>query len=129
MWGRGSAIDRRCATSAPGVYAGGDCAEGPDLLTGEPVVHAIQPTAVDHGPVAGANMAGRAVEYPGSLSMNILDVCGLQCASFGDWAGHGKEALIVHNESRPESSAKLIWDGGRMVGAIFRGAGGTTSAC
>lgn len=115
--GTGIAIDRRCLTSAPGVYAAGDCAEGPDLLTGEKAVHAIQPTAVDHGRVAGANMAGQGVEYPGSLLMNILDVCGLQCASFGNWSGEG---AVIRNEGLP-LYRKLVWEGGRMVGAIFAG--------
>jgi hypothetical protein len=73
---------------------------------------------VDHGRVAGANMAGQRAEYPGSLSMNILDVCGLQCASFGDWAGHQPE--VVNNATRP-IYRKLVWEGDRMTGAIFAG--------
>jgi NAD(P)H-nitrite reductase large subunit len=117
---RGILIDRHCATSAAGVFAGGDCAQGPDLLSDNPDVHAIQPTAVDHGRVAGANMAGRAVEYPGSLLLNILDVCGLQCASFGDWSGRGREQQLIVNETRP-LYRKLVWEGDRIVGAIFVG--------
>ncbi len=116
----GIVVDRRCRTNAPGVYAGGDCAEGPDRLTDGHAVHAIQPTAVDHGRVAGANMGGRQVEYPGSLSMNILDLCGLQCASFGDWAGAGREIDELLNPDMP-LYRKLVWDGGRMVGGLFAG--------
>ena len=79
-------MNDRMQTSFPNIYAAGDVAQGPDLLGDDPAVHAIQTTAVDHGRVAGANMAGAGVHYPGSLLMNILDVCGLQCASFGNWS-------------------------------------------
>jgi NADPH-dependent 2,4-dienoyl-CoA reductase/sulfur reductase-like enzyme len=116
----GIVVDDRCRTSVRNIYAGGDCAAGPDRLTGEPSVHAIQPTAVDHGRVAGANMAGQHVRYPGSLSMNILDVAGLQCASFGKWGGEGLEVQL---SGRLDAGLlrKLVWDGSTLVGAIFVG--------
>jgi NAD(P)H-nitrite reductase large subunit len=116
----GIKVDHRCRTSAPHVYAAGDCAAGPDLLTGQPVVHAIQPTAVDHGRVAGANMAGKHVEYGGSLLMNVLDVAGLQCASFGQW-----DAAELEQQSlgglEAGSYRKYVWDGTVMTGAMFVG--------
>ncbi|MBI4589018.1 MAG: NAD(P)/FAD-dependent oxidoreductase [Candidatus Rokubacteria bacterium] len=116
----GILVDDHLRTSVPDVYAAGDVAEGNDLSTGKPAVHAIQPTAVEHGRVAGANMAGRAVAYAGSLSMNILDVVKLQAASFGLWRGDGRETTVVENASRPVYR-KLVWDGDRIVGAIFLG--------
>ena len=70
--GDGVLVDQKMETSASHVYAAGDVAQGLDLLTGERRVHAIQPTAVDHGRVAGANMAGQSASYSGSLVMNIL---------------------------------------------------------
>jgi NADPH-dependent 2,4-dienoyl-CoA reductase/sulfur reductase-like enzyme len=73
-----------------GIYAAGDVAQGPVLFSDERAIHAIQPTAVDHGRVAGANMAGREVHYPGSLLMNIVDICGLQGSSFGNWNDRGR---------------------------------------
>src|SRR5581483_6595231 len=82
---QGIVVDSHMRTSIPHVYAAGDVAQGPDLLGDKPAVHAIQPTAVDHGRIAGANMAGQSIAYAGSLLMNILDACGLQCASFGRW--------------------------------------------
>src|SRR5207249_39932 len=84
-----NAVDEWLQTSMPGIYAAGDVAAGPDLLTGKPAVHAIQPTAIDHGRIAGANMAGKGVRYPGSLLMNVLDVIKLHCASFGLWREDG----------------------------------------
>src|SRR3990172_110259 len=78
---RGILVNERMETNLPDVYAAGDCAESFDLLSGERVVHAIWPTAVEQGRVAGANMAGGASAHPGSLSMNVLDIFGLTSAS------------------------------------------------
>ena len=117
----GILVDDHLRTNIPDVYAAGDVAEGIDLSTGTPAVHAIQPTAVEHGRVAGANMAGRAVAYAGSLGMNVLDVVKLQTASFGLWRdGDGRETTVVENASRP-IYRKLVWDGDRIAGAIFLG--------
>ena len=116
----GIVVDHHCETSAKHIYAAGDCAAGPDLISGERVVHAIQPTAVDHGRVAGANMAGKRVKYAGSLLMNILDVAGLQCASFGKWGGDGLEVQVTGGIDAG-LMRKLVWDGTRLAGAIFAG--------
>jgi NAD(P)H-nitrite reductase large subunit len=116
---QGILVNDRMQTNFAHVYAAGDVAQGPDLLGGPPAVHAIQPTAVDHGRVAGANMAGHEVHYPGSLLMNILDVCGLQCVSFGRW-GEAADAVIICNPERPVYR-RLSWTGDRVTGAVFVG--------
>lgn len=117
--GEGIVVDGHLRTSVPDVYAAGDVAQGP-VLGGGSAVHAIQPTAVEHGRVAGANMAGKAVPYRGSLLINVVDVCDLHCASFGDWLATGREVTTVVNERRP-IYRKLVWDGDRLVGASFVG--------
>ncbi len=117
---RGVVVDDHLRSSVPNVYAAGDVAEGPDLVTGEPAVHAIEPTAMEHGRVAGANMAGRDVAYRGSLLMNIVEVCHLDVASFGVWDDPTAEAFTA---LRPERSAyrKLLWRGDRVTGAMILG--------
>ncbi len=82
----GIVVDDCLRTSAADVYAAGDCAQGPDFSGGW-AVHAIQPTAVEHGRIAALNMAGSETTYRGSLSMNVLDTLGLISASFGRWQG------------------------------------------
>jgi hypothetical protein len=64
-------------------------------------------------------MAGQEVHYPGSLLMNILDACGLQCASFGRW-GENAEAMTISNPDRPVYR-KLLWTGDQISGAVFVG--------
>jgi len=117
---QGIVVNDRMQTNFPVIYAAGDVAQGPDLLGDKPAIHAIQPTAVDHGRVAGANMAGQDVRYPGSLLMNILDACGLQCVSFGRWADQAAEAMTIMNPDRPVFR-RLLWTGDQITGAIFVG--------
>jgi len=84
---RGVVVDEHLATSAEGVYAAGDVAQGKDFSTGGFSVQAIQPTAVDHARIAASNMAGLEQRHPGSVAMNVLDTLGLISSSFGLWNG------------------------------------------
>jgi len=118
--GGGIVVDDHLRSSARTVYAGGDVARGANLLTGMPEVHAIEPTAQEHGRVVGANMTGRDVAYRGSLVMNIVEVCHLDVASFGQWEDPSAE---VYTAVRPERSLyrKLLFHGGRLAGAVICG--------
>jgi NADPH-dependent 2,4-dienoyl-CoA reductase/sulfur reductase-like enzyme len=103
------------------VYAAGDCAEGLDFLSGERAVHAIWPTAIDQGRVAGANMAGDTVTYPGSLSWNVTELFGLASASVGEFRDRdGLEPVVFHNPGAGVYR-KLLLDGGRIAGAVVIG--------
>ena len=117
---QGILVDDRLRASVPNVYAAGDVAEGPDRVSGGPALHAIEPTAQEHGRVAGANMAGKDVRYPGSLLMNIVEVCHLDIASFGAWDDEGAEAMAGLRPDRP-AYRKLLWRGDHLVGAIILG--------
>lgn len=116
----GILVDRHLRTSDAAIFAGGDCAQGPALFAEAKQVHAIHPTAVDHGRVAGANMAGQEVSYPGSLSMNVLDVCGLQCVSYGNWMDTKAESMEI---SSPATNVyrNLLWQEDQITGAMFVG--------
>jgi NAD(P)H-nitrite reductase large subunit len=52
---RGIVVADQLRSNVPNVYAAGDVAEGKDVVTGEAAVHAIEPTAQEHGRVVGAN--------------------------------------------------------------------------
>jgi NAD(P)H-nitrite reductase large subunit len=117
---RGIVVDEHLHSSVPNVYAAGDVAEGHDLISGERAVHAIEPTAQEHGRVAGANMAGRDVRYRGSLIINIVEVCHLDVASFGAWDDPAADAVTGLRAERP-AYRKLLWRGDRLAGAIILG--------
>jgi len=97
---QGIVVDQHMQTSVADVYAAGDCAQGLDFSTGETAVHAVQPTATEHGRVAAANMVGNnSLPYKGSLNMNILDTLGLVTCSFGAWEGvEGGDSGEMFNE-------------------------------
>lgn len=117
---QGILVDDHLRSNVPNVYAAGDVAEGRDLITGQAAVHAIEPTAMEHGRVAGANMAGQPQAYRGSLLMNIVEVLDLEIASFGAWNAEGAEVFSAVHEDRP-AYRKLVWDGDRMIGAMILG--------
>lgn len=94
----GVMINTFMETSVANVYAAGDVAQGKDFSTGEYQVHAIQPTATSHGRIAALNMAGKRVEYHGSINMNVLDTLGLITHSFGLWMGvEGGDSVEIYN--------------------------------
>ncbi len=113
-------VNDRMQTNFPHVFAGGDVAQGPVLSGTGTAVHPIQPTAVDHGRVAGANMAGHDVRYRGSLLMNVVDICGIQGASFGRWNDAAAEAMTIDHPAG-FIYRKLLWTDDRISGAIFTG--------
>lgn len=117
---RGIVVDQQLRASAPSVYAAGDVAEGPERISGAPAVHAIQPTAMEHGRIVGAAFAGQPRAYPGSLLMNIVDVLGLEIASFGQWDRADLETTVATVAARP-LYRKYLWSGDRLVGAITLG--------
>jgi NAD(P)H-nitrite reductase large subunit len=115
----GLLVDERMRTSAPDVFAAGDVAQGPDLQGGPRRVQAVQPTAVDHGRVAAANMAGFDVRYAGSLTMNVLAVQGLEAASFGRFEDDADATVVENAASR--IYRKYVWRDDVLVGGILVG--------
>ncbi len=117
---QGIVVDDHLRSSVPNVYAAGDVAEGRDLISQTNAVHAIEPTAQEHGRVVGANMAGKDVRYRGSLIINIVEVCHLDVASFGAWDDAKADTASGVKADRP-AYRKLLWRGDRLTGAIILG--------
>jgi NAD(P)H-nitrite reductase large subunit len=117
----GVLVDNNLATNKDGIYAAGDVAQGPELLTGAKEIHAIQPTASEHGRIAALNMAGQPTRYGGSLSMNVLNTLGLVSSSFGQWDGAegGEEVQAVDVDGF--KYLKLSFKDDVIVGALALG--------
>ncbi len=116
--GEGILVNDQLQTSDPAIYAAGDAAQGIDFSTGGFSVHAIQPTAVEHGQIAALNMAGQPSRYAGSLIMNVVALLGLTTYSFGQWMGveggqHGEWLDEEH-----QRYVRLEFKDDRLVGAI-----------
>jgi len=116
----GVVINDHLRSSESNIYAAGDVAEGPERVGEGKAVHATEPTAMQHGRVAGANMAGVDTAYEGSLLVNIVDVLDLEIASFGNWDDEEAEVIQAVKKDRP-AYRKLLFEGGRLVGAILLG--------
>jgi len=117
---QGIIVDEHLRSNVPNVYAAGDVAQGRDLISGQSAVHAIEPTAQEHGRIVGANMAGKDVRYRGSLIINIVEVCHLDAASFGAWDDARAEAISGLKKDR-NAYRKLLFTGERLTGAIIIG--------
>jgi NADPH-dependent 2,4-dienoyl-CoA reductase/sulfur reductase-like enzyme len=117
----GVLVDHHLETNQPGIYAAGDVAQGPDFSTGEQAIHAIQPTASEHGRIAALNMAGTATRYRGSLSMNVLNTLGLVSSSFGLWQGVDGGDRAEAADSAGSKYLRLEFDGDVLVGALALG--------
>ncbi|MFO1360316.1 NAD(P)/FAD-dependent oxidoreductase [Plasticicumulans sp.] len=118
---RGILIDHYMQTNVPDIYAAGDVAQGRDFSTGGLEVHAIQPTASEHGRTAGLNMAGVPTYYRGSFNMNVLDTLGLISSSFGLWMGVEGGDRVEMCEPDRFRYLQLQFDGDIMVGATSLG--------
>nr|WP_148135437.1 FAD-dependent oxidoreductase [Candidatus Formimonas warabiya] len=118
---RGILVNDRMETSVPGIFAAGDVAQGPTTF-GEPhVIHALWPTAVEQGKVAGANMSGGCRSYQGSLNMNVTQMFGKTVASIGQFLdGEGYE-IRQFFDSVHGRYGKVVLEGEIPVGGIVVG--------
>jgi nitrite reductase (NADH) large subunit len=122
---QGVLVDAHQQTSIKHLYAAGDAAETSDMFTGQRVVVAIWPEALNQGRVAGLNMTGVPTRYEGSMAMNTTSVLGLPIASLGMWQVTDRSEYQIHtrlDEAR-RTYRKLVFKESRLVGAILVGPG------
>jgi NADPH-dependent 2,4-dienoyl-CoA reductase/sulfur reductase-like enzyme len=77
------AVDHHQRTNLERVYAGGDCAEAPHIVTGKPAYIPLGTTANKAGRVAGENIGGLATEFPGIVGTAVSKIFDLQVARTG----------------------------------------------
>ncbi|GHG52826.1 NAD(P)/FAD-dependent oxidoreductase [Streptomyces griseocarneus] len=119
----GVVVDDTLATSAPGVYAIGDCAEH------RGVVHGRAEAAWAQADVLAARLSGArpGARYAGSPRFLRLSAGGLQVAAIGDstgdsTGGDGSPTDTVHLADATRGSyKKLLLRGDRLVGALLVG--------
>ncbi len=115
---RGILVDDRLATSEPGVYAVGECAEHDGQVYGivEPI---YEQCAVLAGVLAGADPKAR---YRGSKSYTRLKVAGVGVASMGlIRPATDADEVVQIIEERTGTYRKLIVRDDRLVGAVLVG--------
>jgi NADPH-dependent 2,4-dienoyl-CoA reductase/sulfur reductase-like enzyme/rhodanese-related sulfurtransferase len=70
----GIAVNPHLQTSDPDIYAGGDCVENVNLVTGQKILAPLGSTANKHGRVIGTNVTGGGESFPGVLGTSIAKV-------------------------------------------------------
>ncbi|HAZ31559.1 MAG TPA: hypothetical protein DCY61_02490, partial [Dehalococcoidia bacterium] len=122
---RGILVNRFFQTNVSNIFAAGDVAETFDIPRAGGMVNANWPNAHEQGRYAGLCMAGKMVEYPGSLGMNSVSLYNVPIISLGifDPESEGIEGVDVKIRANPEQNIyqKLVFRDNRLKGAIFIG--------
>lgn len=91
---RGILVSERMETSAPDIYAAGDCAQVFDPISRKSVVDSLWQPAREQGRVAGLNMAGESCIYVKAVAFNVTRLAELTTTIIGT-VGGGKDADMV----------------------------------
>ncbi len=89
---RGLKVDEYMRTSDPDIYAGGDCVEVKNRITGAMTLVPLGSTANKHGRIIGTNLAGGNDTFPGITGTGIAKVFDLNASRVGLNDVQAKEA-------------------------------------
>lgn len=108
---RGILVDDHMRTSAPDIWAAGDCAQARGFFGGAPTMNAILPDATVQGRIAGMAMAGDPgiKPYPGGVPLNTYHF-------------FGRHAISVGSSRKPDDGDERVrFDpaSGRYLRAVF----------
>ena len=81
---RGIVVDERMHTSAPDIFAAGDCCQGNNMQSGQTQIIGLWANAGVQGRVAGRNMAGVADGTDGNILHNITHFLDMDFIGLGD---------------------------------------------
>jgi NAD(P)H-nitrite reductase large subunit len=87
---RGIVVNEKSETTAPNIYAAGDCTQTLDVSSGQEKIMALLPNAYMQGDAAGINMASRAAapaRFDKALPMNAIGLFGLHIITAGSYNG------------------------------------------
>jgi NAD(P)H-nitrite reductase large subunit len=117
---RGVFVNDRMETSAPDIYAAGDCTESYDVSSGTVKVMALLPNAYAQGETAGINLAGGRAVFDKAAPLNAIGFFGLRVMTAGTYEGEAFESRGANGDGGPLYK-KLFVNGGRLSGFIIIG--------
>ena len=114
---RGIVVDDALRTSAPAVWAVGECAEH------RGTVYGLWAPLAEQARVAGAGVAGDPGAFHGAVQVTTLKVSGVDVYAGGASAAAigGGQDEIVHSDTRRGVYSRLVLDGERLVGSSLVG--------
>jgi nitrite reductase (NADH) large subunit len=112
---RGIVVDDQLATSAPNIFAIGECAEHRGTCYG-----LVEP-AYEQARVLAGHLAGEGAEYQGSAVATNLKVAGIHVYSAGSFLGDATSEQITLHDAGLEVYRKLVIAGGKLAGAVLFG--------
>jgi ferredoxin-nitrate reductase len=115
--GRGIVVDDELRTSAPAVWAVGECAEH------RGTVYGLWAPLADQARVAGAGIAGDPAAFRGTTTATTLKVSGVDVYAGGASAAAAREGCdeIVLSDTRRGIYSRLVLDGDRLTAAALVG--------
>jgi len=134
----GVSVNQHLQTDDPDIYAGGDCVENVNRITGQKMLAPMGSTANKHGRVIGSNVTGGNETFPGVLGTTVVKVFDYNVGRVGlgqspaQQAGYDVVTAIVpgyeHATYYPKSKevlVKLIAEKatGRLLGGQVVGPG------
>jgi len=112
---RGIVINAKSETTAPDIYAAGDCTQTLDISSGENKIMALLPNAYMQGECAGINMAGGNKSFEKAIPMNAIGFFGLHIITAGSYNGD------EYCKSDSGSYKRLFYKDNKLVGIIVIG--------
>jgi NAD(P)H-nitrite reductase large subunit len=94
---RGIVVNNKSATSAPDIFAAGDCTQTLDVSSGQNKIMALLPNAYMQGECAGVNMAGGDKTFDKAIPMNAIGFFGLHMITAGNYTGDVFTGQVAHN--------------------------------
>ncbi len=111
---RGITVNDRMETSAPGIFAIGECADHRGTVYG-----LVEP-AYEHARVAAKVLCGEQASYAGTVLATNLKVSGVPVFSAGDFEGIGSEHIVWRDEWSG-SYRKFVIREHRLLGVVLIG--------
>jgi NAD(P)H-nitrite reductase large subunit len=120
---RGIVVNEKSQTSAPDIYAAGDCTQTLDVSSGQSKIMALLPNAYMQGECAGINMAGGAASDGGAdsacfdkaIPMNAIGFFGMHIITAGNYNGN------LYTENSNGNYKRLFYGDNKLNGYILIG--------
>jgi NAD(P)H-nitrite reductase large subunit len=112
---RGIKVNSKSETTAPNIYAAGDCTLSTDISDGQSKIMALLPNAYMQGECAGINMAGGEKSFNKAIPMNAIGFFGLNIITAGNYTGE------VFETKENTDYKRLFYSDNKLNGYIMVG--------